>query len=67
MIATYYQQELSMQKKVRFRAKVSRSGRKIQILIPSIYHDDIIDSDFLGKVVQVEVTELPKVTTGNEI
>jgi hypothetical protein len=45
-------------RKVRFRAQVSRSGKKLQIIIPQFYHQDMIDNDFVGKVVQVEVKEV---------
>jgi hypothetical protein len=55
------------EKRVRFRAKISRSGRKIHIIVPVLYHQDIEANNFLGQIVQVEVSELPLIPKGDEI
>jgi hypothetical protein len=54
----FYQQELKETKKVRFRAKLSQSGRKILLIVPTVYHKDIDDYKLLHKVVQVEISEI---------
>ena len=45
-------------KRVRFRAMVSKSGKRLQIIIPASYHQDIMDLGLLGKFVEVEVGEI---------
>lgn len=43
-------------KTVRFRAKVSRMGDKIHIIIPKSYHKDIEKGKLVDQFVDVEVT-----------
>jgi hypothetical protein len=44
-------------KRVKFRAKVSRMGDKIHIIIPKAYHRDVEKQKLVDEYVDIELTK----------
>ena len=74
MIANYQQELVSLimaaegtktPKKVRYRSKIRKSGNRMYVMIPRLYHQDIEAKKLVNKTMQVEMTEVPE--TGEEV